>query len=90
MAMSQRLILTDGTELEGHILDNGDEKTIFVYLTGGISMQTGINLFADAGKIRTIREISYGHERIYQGYTVMENATNEFGNCNLVMVRGDS
>lgn len=88
--MVQKVILTDGTELEGHILDGGNGKTIFVYLTGGVSILTGIALFGDQSKVRTIREISYGHETVYQGYTTIDSVSDEYGNCNIVMRKGDS
>lgn len=89
MATSQRIILNDDTELEGHILDNGDGRKIFVYLTGGVSLLTGITMFSDPAKTRTIRMISYGQEYTYQGYTVLDSASREYGNCNLVMSKGD-
>lgn len=87
--MPQKIILNDGTELAGHIMENGDGRIIFVYLTGGVSMMTGITLFSDPAKTRTIRMISFGHEHTYQGYTQVESVSKEYGNCNLVMRKGD-
>lgn len=78
------LILNDGTEVNGHILDGGDGKTIFVYLDGKTVIE-GVLLFSDIEKISRITEHNHGEEHIYEGYTELWSASHEFGNCNLVM-----
>lgn len=83
----QTLILNDGTEIAGHILDGGDGRTIFVYLDGKTVIE-GVLLFADSEKSKHIIALSYGHEYTYDGYTELYSASHEYGNCNLVMKRG--
>lgn len=78
------LILNDGTEVNGHILDGGDGQTIFVYLDGKTVIE-GVLLFSDIEKISRITEHNHGEEHIYEGYTELWSASHEFGNCNLVM-----
>ena len=80
------LILNDGTTVEGHILDGGDERTIFIYLDNKTVVE-GVTLMADPDKTRFIRALNHGEERTYEGYTQIYSASHEFGNCNLVMRR---
>lgn len=80
------LLLNDGTEVNGHILDGGDGRTIFVYLDGKTVID-GVILFADPEKSRHIVAINRGVEHTYDGYTELYSASHEYGNCNLVMKR---
>lgn len=80
----QTITLVDGTTINGHILENGDGQTIFVYLDG-MSVIEGVVLFSDRGRTEEIRTNSYGQENLYRGYTELWSASREFGNCNLVM-----
>lgn len=82
--MSEQLILNDGTVLDGRIIDNGDNLTIFVYLKG-MSLDTGYLLMRNPNKTSRIIFRSYGVEHVYNGYTEITNVNNEFGNCNLTM-----
>lgn len=81
---AEYLILKDGTEVEGHILDSADGQSIFVYLDG-MALLTGVMMFSDTNKTETIRAMNHGNEHVYNGYTVLWSASNEYGNCNLVM-----
>ena len=81
------LILNDGTEINGHILENGDGLTIFVYLDGK-TVAEGVLLFSDNGKTSRITAINHGEEHIYEGFTELWSASHEYGNCNLVMRKG--
>lgn len=81
------LILNDGTEVNGHILDNGDDLTIFVYLDG-MSIVEGVMIFSDSEKTARITAMNHGAETVYEGYTELWAANHEFGNCNLVMRKG--
>lgn len=81
------LILNDGTEVNGHILDGGDGQTIFVYLDGK-SIIEGVTIFTDSKKTKKITAMNHGEEHIYSGYTELWSASHEFGNCNLVMKKG--
>lgn len=80
------LILNDGTEVNGHILDGGDGTMIFVYLDGKTVFE-GVTLMTPerAGRITALY---HGDERIYEGFTEIWSVSHEFGNCNLVMKRG--
>lgn len=78
------LILNDGTEITGHILDNGDGIMIFVYLDGKTVVE-GVTLFSDPEKTKKITANRYGEVRVYEGYTELWSASHEYGNCNLVM-----
>lgn len=78
------ITLNDGTVLEGHVLENGDGMSIYVYLDGKTVIE-GVLLFADSEKSCHIVANSYGHEHVYDGYTHLYSASHEYGNCNLVM-----
>ena len=81
------LTLNDGTVLTGTILENGDGRTIFVYLEK-MSIQQGFLLFIEPEKTRKIIAVSSGNEKIYEGYTQLTAINNEFGNCNITMQKG--
>ena len=81
------LTLNDGTVLTGDLLENGDDRIIFVYLDG-MSIQEGFRLFIDPEKTKRIVAESSGVERTYEGYTQLTAINNEFGNCNITMQKG--
>ena len=78
------LIMNDGTEVNGHILPNGDGITIFVYLNDKTVIE-GVLLFSDRQKSKKVTAMYHGSEKVYEGYTEVYSASHEFGNCNLVM-----
>lgn len=80
----ETLTLNDGTVIDGHILENSDGMLIFVYLDG-MSILDGVVLFSDAEKTSVITAMNHGNEHVYEGYTTLMSASNEYGNCNLVM-----
>lgn len=80
--MDEAITLNDGTVVEGHVLDNGDDQTIFMYLMN-MTVVEGILLVA--GKLEHIIASRYGAEHEYFGYTYIYAASNEYGNCNLVL-----
>lgn len=80
----ETLTMNDGTVINGHILDNGDGLTIFVYLDG-MSIVEGVMIFSDSEKTARITEMNHGTETVYEGYMELWAASHEFGNCNLVM-----
>ena len=82
----ETLTLNDGTVVNGHILD-GYDRTIFVYLDK-MSVVEGVLLFSDKNKSKKVIAHNHGEEHIYEGYTELTHANNEFGNCNLTMRRG--
>lgn len=80
------LILNDGTEVNGHIMEDGDGMKIFVYLDGK-SVIEGVMLFTPERASR-ITARNHGEEHVYEGYTDLWSASHEYGNCNLVMKKG--
>ena len=80
----ETLALNDGTVVNGHILDNGDGQTIFVYLDG-MTIAQGVALFSDTNKTEMITATNRKTITVYTGYTELWSASHEFGNCNLVM-----
>ena len=51
----------------------------------GMALLTGVMMFSDTNKTEVIRAMNHGNEHVYNGYTVLWSASNEYGNCNLVM-----
>lgn len=82
----ETLTLVDGTELAGSILENGDGKTIFVYLTG-LSLTEGYAIFSNPENVETIIAVNHGEEHVYEGYTKITAINTEFGNCNITLRR---
>ena len=80
----ETITLNNGTVLDGHIMPNGDDRIIFVYLTG-ISLADGFAAFSNPANISTITEINHGNEHIYRGYTELKAIDSEFGNCNITL-----
>ncbi len=78
----ETLTLNDGTEVNGHCLE--DDRNLFVYLDGMTVIQ-GVTLFSDPEKTRRITAKNHGNEHVYEGYTDIYSASHEYGNCNLVM-----
>ena len=80
----ETITLNDGTVLNGHILNNGDGRLIFVYLDGK-SLAEGFLLFSDQSKTIRITENNHGNEHVYENYTEITSINSEFGNCNLTL-----
>lgn len=84
----ETLTLNDGTVLNGHILESGNGFVIFVYLDG-MSLAQGYTLFSDSENTSRIVAMSYGNEHIYEGFTELTAINSEYGNCNIMMQRGE-
>ena len=82
----ETLTLKDGTVVNGHILDSADGLKIYVYLDN-MPLVDGVILFSDSAKTEKIIAMNHGTEKEYRRYTEICSASNEFGNCNLVMKR---
>ena len=82
----ETLKFVDGTVVNGHILENGDGRTIFIYLNG-MSLIDGVMLFSNTENVETITAMNHGTETVYEGYTQIITANIEFGNCNLTVRR---
>ena len=80
----ETLKMMDGTVLEGHILESGNGRTIFVYINN-MSVVDGVTIFANRAKTGRIIATNHEAQHIYEGYTHLYAASNEFGNCNIVM-----
>ena len=83
----ETVTLNDGTVLNGHCIET--DTALFVYLDG-LPIMDGILLFADETKTSRIVAVNHGHEHIYEGYTRLSAASSEYGNCNLMMKRGET
>ena len=83
----ETIILTDGTLLNGHILEDGVGELIFIYLED-VSLPEGYALFSDKTKVSRIVASYHGEETVYTGYTELWAISNEYGKCNVVM-RGE-
>ena len=79
--------LSDGTELEGRVLESGDGSCIYVYLTN-VTMMQGFLSFSDERLTYQITFTSYETEHVYTGYTRLFSISGEFNNCNIVMRKG--
>lgn len=82
----ETVTLNDGTSLVGTILPDGEGYKIFVYLDK-YPLLNGVVLFSDPGRTSRIVSMNRGIEHIYEGFTELVAANNEYGNCNLVMRR---
>ena len=80
----QTLTLNDGTVVNGHILADASESTIFVYMDE-LSLAEGFALLSDTSKTEKIVASSYGNEHVYEGYTTLSAISDEYGNCNAVL-----
>ncbi len=83
----ETITLNDGTIVNGHCLDM--ETALFIYLDD-MDMLEGVRLFSDPEKTKIIVEENHGNTHTYEGYTKLSAVSSEFGNCNLVMRRGDN
>lgn len=80
----ETITLNDGTVVTGHCIEDGN--TLFMYLDGKTVIE-GILLIS--GKTDTIQAENHGAHHTYVGYTEIYAASHEYGNCNLVLKRGD-
>jgi len=83
----ETITLNDGTIVNGHCIEM--DGALFVYLDG-MDMMEGILLFNDPEKTAVIVEQNHGNTHTYDGFTKLTAASSEYGNCNLVMRRGDN
>ena len=85
----ETVTLNDGTVLAGHILENGDNRIIFVYLDG-LSLVEGVTYFSDPERTSVIHTMNHGTEKVYIGYTDLYSASREYGNGHLVLRKADA
>ena len=83
----ETITLNDGTTVTGHCIETG--QALFVYLDG-MEIMEGIRLFSNPERTRRLVELNHGVTNTYEGYTKLSAVSSEFGNCNLVMRRGDN
>ena len=79
--------LNDKTQLEGHIVPNGDDMVIFVYLNG-MSLAEGFSIFSDRHNISVLKATDHGTETVYRGFTEITAINTDFGNCNITLRKG--
>ena len=63
--MNEVLILNDGTELAGHLLESGEK--LYLYVTG-VTLREAFELLDDPEKTKAIRAERYGAQSEYKGY----------------------
>lgn len=83
------LYLNDGTEVIGHILEDASGGMIFVYMDK-LSLAAGYALMSDKNKTVRIIAESHGNRHVYEGFTVLSAISDEYGNCNAVLRRGNN
>lgn len=76
-----------GNEYSGHCILT--DTRLFVYLDK-MSIADGFAIISAPHALDTIIEKSYGRETTYTGYTELAAISAEYGNCNLVLKKGES
>jgi hypothetical protein len=72
----EKLILNNGDELQGHILET--ESRLFVYLKG-ISLADAFSLLIDPENTKVIRAERYGEKTTVRGYKKLYSISDENG-----------
>ena len=83
----ETITLNDESVVNGHILDGGDGRTIFVYLDR-MSIADGFRIFSDQDRTVHMVAMNHGVQHTYDGYTEIVAVNSEYGNCNLTMRKG--
>lgn len=74
--MEEKLVLNDGTELAGHVLETNG--VLFVYLYDK-TLAEGYPLLSVPEKTRVIVATRYGQEKTYTGYNHLYCIKEEYG-----------
>lgn len=74
--MEEKLILRDGTELEGHLLKT--ETRLFVYVYG-LTLAEAFDLMNDPEKTEEIEAEQYGQTKTVSGYNHLVSISEEAG-----------
>ena len=74
--MDEKLILRDGTELEGHLLET--ETRLFVYVYN-LTLAEAFEVFDDPDKTAEIEAEQYGQTKTVSGYNHMVSISEEAG-----------
>jgi hypothetical protein len=67
--MQEKLILNDGTELEGHVLESGG--TLYFYILQEMTLREAFDLMDDPEKTEAITAEAYGNTKEYDGYNLL-------------------
>ena len=76
-----------GNEYPGHCILT--DTRLFVYLDS-MSLMDGYAVVSPPHALDSITEKSYGRETTYTGYTEISAISGEYGNCNIVLKKGES
>lgn len=63
--MDEKLILNDGTEIVGHLIQSGNRLILYMY---EISLQDAFDLLIDPERTRVIKWTRYGEKGTLRGY----------------------
>ena len=83
----QRTVTIAGTEYPGHCILT--DTRLFIYLDN-MTITEGFAIVSAPHALDAITEKSYGRETTYAGYTEITAISGEYGNCNVVLKKGDS
>ena len=72
--MIEQLILNDGTEVAGHLIEA--DSRLFVYLND-ITLAEAFELFNDPEKTKKIKAVRYGVEQTVKGYKHLSAVSEE-------------
>lgn len=70
----RKLILKDGTELEGYALETGSRLLLYIYNN---TMRDVFNKLIEPGNTIVIRSEQYGTEETFRGYVVLYDIMQE-------------
>ena len=85
----RKIVLNDGTEIDGGTAGISSEGNLWLYFTGYTMMQTAM-MFLDPEKTEKITFIGGETEYIYEGYTNCVNMSlDDVGKFHICMVRED-
>lgn len=84
--MDEYLLMNNGTIVENAHCIVAD-RNLFVYITGEADLIEMMKLFSVPDNTETIKEVRFGEEQTYSGYTYLYSMSREYGNINLVMIK---
>ena len=72
--MDEKLILNDGTELDGHLIQADDRLFLYIH---SISFENAFLLLSEPENVKTIRWQRYGEKGTVKGFKRLYSVTEE-------------